>query len=128
MCRPQLKPSVEIHDYQSKNPCRGECVSGLFALFCDDIDENANCPEGGSCCITNSSPHDGPSSSSPMVTTTTTTTVPSTTTTRRPLTSYPPQSSYPKCPGFCLLNLMAAFCEKPSVSVFFSTDYKKGSL
>ncbi|XP_008488273.1 protein masquerade-like [Diaphorina citri] len=25
-------------------PCHGECVSGLFALFCDDIDTTASCP------------------------------------------------------------------------------------
>lgn len=33
-------------------PCSGECVSGLFALFCDDIDSEADCPSEGSCCIT----------------------------------------------------------------------------
>jgi len=25
-------------------PCKGECVSGLFALFCDDVDTEATCP------------------------------------------------------------------------------------
>lgn len=33
--------------------CAGECVSGLFALFCDDIDSDANCPGDSSCCVTN---------------------------------------------------------------------------
>lgn len=33
------------------NECEGECVSGLFALFCDDIDANAFCPNEGSCCM-----------------------------------------------------------------------------
>lgn len=31
--------------------CEGECVSGLFALFCDDIDSDAFCPNEGSCCM-----------------------------------------------------------------------------
>jgi Clip-domain serine protease homolog masquerade len=31
--------------------CEGECVSGLFALFCDDIDTDAFCPNEGSCCM-----------------------------------------------------------------------------
>lgn len=101
---------------QPQHPCRGECVSGLFALFCDDVDEDANCPEGGSCCITNA-PSDSGSSTTTVTTTTTTTTTTTSTTTRRPPPTYPPQS-YPKCPGFCLLNLMAAFCEKPSVSIY----------
>lgn len=33
-------------------PCTGECVSGFFAIFCDDIDTEAECPAEGSCCIT----------------------------------------------------------------------------
>lgn len=36
----------------SAKQCRGECVSGLFALFCDDLDSEAFCPGGASCCIT----------------------------------------------------------------------------
>jgi hypothetical protein len=36
---------------QVLNECEGECVSGLFALFCDDIDTNAFCPNEGSCCM-----------------------------------------------------------------------------
>lgn len=35
-------------------PCKGECVSGLFSLFCDEVDLDATCPGGDdSCCITN---------------------------------------------------------------------------
>lgn len=44
---------------QSGNPqgtvhksCEGECVNGLFALFCDDVDSDAFCPNEGSCCVT----------------------------------------------------------------------------
>lgn len=35
-----------------RNPCKGECMNGLFALFCDDVDKDADCPNDGSCCIT----------------------------------------------------------------------------
>ena len=37
------------------NDCEGECVSGLFALFCDDIDTDAYCPGEASCCVTGGS-------------------------------------------------------------------------
>ena len=56
-------------------PCRGECVSGLFALFCDDVDSEAYCPDDGSCCITHSppaSPSRFPTTTKPTSPTTTT--------------------------------------------------------
>lgn len=106
--RPQSRPEDKNTAKPSVKPCRGECVSGLFALFCDDIDENAVCPEDGSCCITNPSPSSG-GTSYPSTTTSTTTT------TRRPPARTP--SPYPKCPGRCLLDIMAAFCEKPHVLI-----------
>lgn len=34
-----------------EKPCKGECVAGLFALFCDDIDSDAFCPGEASCCV-----------------------------------------------------------------------------
>lgn len=34
--------------------CNGECVNGLFALFCDDINTEVECPGEATCCITNS--------------------------------------------------------------------------
>lgn len=34
--------------------CNGECVNGFLALFCDDINTEAECPGDGTCCITNS--------------------------------------------------------------------------
>lgn len=114
--------------------CRGECVSGLFALFCDDVDADAYCPgEDSSCCVT--APADGgsnqppppppppsrpatpskqPSSSRPTASATSTTAA-----------AGPP---LPKCPGFCLLNLMAAFCERPSVLVSYTSTCKRGSV
>lgn len=34
----------------------------------------------------------------------------------------------PRCPGFCLLNIMAAFCERPSVLINTPTTCAKGSV
>lgn len=49
-----LPPATKVGGTQPPNhKCAGECVSGLFALFCDDIDSEADCPDEGSCCITN---------------------------------------------------------------------------
>lgn len=48
------RPTEAIEEEQSNNQkdCAGECVGGLFALFCDDLDSDAFCPNEGSCCIT----------------------------------------------------------------------------
>lgn len=115
-------------------PCRGECVSGLFALFCDDVDANAYCPgEDSSCCIT--APADGDSNQPPPP-------QPPPSSPSRPATPSKPPSSrptatttttpagppLPKCPGFCLLNLMAAFCERPSVLMSYTSTCKRGSV
>lgn len=106
--------------------CRGECVSGLFALFCDDVDAEAYCPgDDSSCCVT--APADGQSGQQPppppprptQPSKQSSTRPPPSTTTGRPL---------PKCPGFCLLNLMAAFCERPSVLVSYTSTCKQGSV
>nr|CAD7392921.1 unnamed protein product [Timema cristinae] len=99
-------------------PCKGECVTGLFALFCDDIDTQAVCPEDGSCCITNPAP---PPTTRPAPPTSTT--APPTSTTRRPTTP-----KLPRCPGFCLLNIMAAFCERPSVLIPYTANCQRGSV
>lgn len=52
--RPQepSRESIEGNHITNQRPCDGECVSGLFALFCDDLDSEAFCPNEGSCCIT----------------------------------------------------------------------------
>lgn len=51
----QLKKSTTTTtpepEYADEKPCKGECVAGLFALFCDDIDSDAFCPGEASCCI-----------------------------------------------------------------------------
>ncbi|XP_001949227.1 protein masquerade isoform X1 [Acyrthosiphon pisum] len=110
--------------------CRGECVSGLFALFCDDVDAEAYCPgDDSSCCVT--APADGqsgqqqqpppppPRPTQPSKQSSSKQPPATTTATSRPL---------PKCPGFCLLNLMAAFCERPSVLVSYTSTCKQGSV
>lgn len=66
-----LRPQDVAHDdgQNKRKQCRGECVSGLFALFCDDLDTDAFCPGEASCCITGS---DSESNSDNKVTATTT--------------------------------------------------------
>lgn len=39
-------PSLRPHKI-----CRGECVSNFFAILCDEIDSEAECPSEGTCCI-----------------------------------------------------------------------------
>uniref|UniRef100_A0AAR5PVP1 Peptidase S1 domain-containing protein n=1 Tax=Dendroctonus ponderosae TaxID=77166 RepID=A0AAR5PVP1_DENPD len=95
--------------------CNGECVTGLFALFCDDVDSEATCPNDGSCCIT-SPANDDPVTTRPQPVRTT---IPPRPTTRDP---------GPICPGFCLLNIMAAFCERPSVLIPHTSNCKRGSV
>lgn len=46
------RESVDSNHISGQRPCDGECVSGLFALFCDELDSEAYCSNEGSCCIT----------------------------------------------------------------------------
>ncbi|CAB3361030.1 Hypothetical predicted protein [Cloeon dipterum] len=104
---------------QFGKPCKGECVSGLFALFCDDVDTEASCPGDDSCCINN-----------PVG--------PAQTTEKMPVTPGKPASTstkptrqepvIPKCPGFCLLNVMSSFCERPSVIIQTTSNCAQGSV
>ncbi|KAK9889960.1 hypothetical protein WA026_008770 [Henosepilachna vigintioctopunctata] len=89
------------------NPCRGECISGILAIICEDIDAEAECPDEGTCCVTSA-----PETPAP------------TTTTYRPSTI----DSRPRCPGYCLVNIMAAFCERPSVLIPHTSSCKRGSV
>ncbi|XP_065165518.1 protein masquerade [Atheta coriaria] len=115
-----LPPATKVGGTQPPNhKCAGECVSGLFALFCDDIDSEADCPDEGSCCITNPPAGEEPRPPLPPPTTTTTL-APS-----RPAITPDPG---PRCPGFCLLNIMAAFCERPSVLIPHTVNCKRGSV
>ncbi|XP_063622372.1 protein masquerade [Cydia splendana] len=90
--------------------CRGDCISGLFALLCDHVDEDAYCPGEGTCCATEPKGEQ--------------------TTTRRPPTTPRPTTPapLPRCPGYCLLNIMAAFCERPAVLVSHTQCKTSGSV
>ncbi|KAK4871943.1 hypothetical protein RN001_016067 [Aquatica leii] len=108
-----VRVSIETKSPPVTKPCRGECVSGLLALvFCEDIDSDAECGEDESCCIS-STPTNRPT----ILYTTSTTTY-------RPTTP----DSGPLCPGYCLINIMAAFCERPSVLIPRTSDCKRGSI
>ncbi|XP_017019555.1 protein masquerade [Drosophila kikkawai] len=148
--------------------CEGECMNGIFAIFCDDIDSDAFCPGEGSCCVTGTA-SESPASSKPATPTkpaikhapkpaskparpaSPPPPPPSSTsgggggggdllsqiisfaesTLNSPSPPPPPPQSppqVPRCPGFCLLNIMAAFCERPSVLVSTPTTCAKGSV
>lgn len=49
-------------------------------------------------------------------------------TTPRPLPPPKPTDPGPRCPGFCLLNIMAAFCERPAVLIPHTSNCNRGSV
>ncbi|XP_044742101.1 protein masquerade-like [Chrysoperla carnea] len=98
----QAPPKTALQ--QKFRPCNGECVSGLFALFCDDVNSEADCPGDASCCVTHSS--------TDHVTTT-------------PKPTSTPKPQLPRCPGFCIHNIMVAFCERPSILIPDTLNCKK---
>ncbi|XP_076764887.1 protein masquerade-like [Xylocopa sonorina] len=100
-----MRPKITM-----KNPCKGECISGFFALLCDKVDGDAECPDDGSCCVIDAF----------VRTETTTTTV-------RPTTK-PAQPKLQPCPGFCLLTIMAAFCERPNTIIPKTSTCQSGSI
>ncbi|XP_058796803.1 protein masquerade [Phymastichus coffea] len=89
-------------------PCKGECVNTLFALLCESIDSEADCGDNH-CCITTSK--QDPS-----------------TTTQRPTTTRAPAQKLPACPGFCLMNIMLAFCEKPNAVIYRTSTCSTGQF
>ncbi|XP_033227872.1 protein masquerade [Belonocnema kinseyi] len=91
-------------------PCKGECVNGFFAFFCEQTDGDADCPADSTCCITE--PPARPET---------------TTTTYRPVTK-PAQPKLQPCSGFCLLSIMAAFCERPNVIIARTSTCQAGSI
>ncbi|XP_058821596.1 protein masquerade [Topomyia yanbarensis] len=106
---PKYKTTISSSQGTVHKSCEGECVNGLFALFCDDVDSEAFCPNEGSCCVTGTAEDN----KQELVTTT-----------RKPATPPP----LPRCPGFCMLNIMAAFCERPSVLIQHTANCKRGSV
>ena len=81
--------------------CSGTCVTGFFALLCDEIDRKAQCPANGRCCITKKVE----SSERPSE----------------------PQSPK-KCPGFCLPQSMSSLCTKPSNILHNTESCNKGTV
>ncbi|XP_011504072.1 PREDICTED: serine proteinase stubble [Ceratosolen solmsi marchali] len=90
-------------------PCSGECVSPFFALICENVDTEADCGDSGYCCIRDNIIKKD------------------TTTTLRPTTK-PPQPKLPTCPGFCLMNIMLAFCERPNVIIYRTSTCTTGQF
>ncbi|XP_043522958.1 protein masquerade isoform X3 [Frieseomelitta varia] len=102
-----IRPKITM-----RKPCKGECVSGFFALLCDKVDGEAECPDDGSCCVIDA-----------FLKTETTIT----TTTIGPTTK-PPEPKLQPCPGFCLLTIMAAFCERPSAIIAKTSTCQSGYI
>ncbi|KAF5281334.1 hypothetical protein FQR65_LT02965 [Abscondita terminalis] len=108
-----VRVPIETKSPPVTKTCKGECVNGLLALvLCEDIDSEAECGDDESCCIS-STPTNRP-----------TTMYITSTTTYRPTTP----DLGPRCPGYCLINIMAAFCEHPSVLIPRTSDCKRGSI
>lgn len=111
--------------------CKGDCVGTFAALFCENIDSEATCPDDDTCCIVSvvecwmllghnlfdlcfqSDPEPPPR---PLITTTTTTITPVTRDVR------------PLCPGYCLLTIMIGFCTRPDVLIPRTSNCQKGSI
>ena len=103
----QSTPRTEANTPLPEGACPGTCVTGFFALLCDEIDRRAQCPGNGRCCITKKVDERPGSSGRPP----------------RPSPSQPQKTSFsssssssstPKCPGFCLPQMMS--------SVIYSTS------
>lgn len=43
------RPTVTL---SKQKPCNGECISGWFALLCEEYDSEAYCPGEANCCVT----------------------------------------------------------------------------
>ena len=98
---PRSEPTA-APDQNQKAPagsCQGTCVTGFFALLCDEIDRKADCPGNGRCCLTKKVGN-------------------------RP--SPPPITA--KCPGFCLPQSMSSLCTKPSNILHNTKSCNKGTV
>ncbi|CAB0044164.1 unnamed protein product [Trichogramma brassicae] len=98
---PRPRPAGPSTTEAPPKPCKGECVSAFFALICENVDTDADCGDSAYCCI-----RDPPTRQETT-----------TTTTMRPTTKAAP-AKLPPCNGFCLMNIMLAFCERPKVPIY----------
>ncbi|XP_014205845.1 enteropeptidase [Copidosoma floridanum] len=93
---------------QPPKECKGDCVNPLLALICDNVDTDADCGDSGYCCIRDP-PKEEPTTTTPKPTTKATTKLPS-------------------CPGFCLMNIMLAFCERPNAIIYRTSTCSSGQF
>ena len=86
--KPTRRPSSSSssNKVSDKNSdCPGTCVSGFFALLCDEIDRSVKCADGGRCCISKRSKRPTKGGSRPT-------------------------SSKSACPGVCIPQMMSNVC------------------
>ena len=99
---PTKRPSINDNK-KDQGSCSGTCVTGFFALLCDEIDRTASCPGNGRCCLTKKVDESKP----------------------RP-TNKPTNSG--KCPGFCLPASMSSLCTRPSNILHNTNSCTKGTV
>ena len=97
--RSEPTPTPDKKNTASAGTCQGTCVTGFFALLCDEIDRKAECPGNGRCCLTKKVGN-------------------------RP----PPPPITAKCPGFCLPQSMSSLCTKPSNILHNTKSCNKGTV
>jgi hypothetical protein len=99
--------SQESRPARPSGSCPGTCVTGFFALLCDEIDRHAQCQGNGRCCITKKvNPSERPQKTP----------------------SRPPPPSRTTCPGFCLPQTMSSLCTSPSNILHNTDSCNKGTV
>ena len=102
---PRSEPTAAPEKTKNTAPpgsCQGTCVTGFFALLCDEIDRKADCPGNGRCCLTKKVGGGNRPNSPPPITA--------------------------KCPGFCLPQSMSSLCTKPSNILHNTKSCNKGTV
>ena len=80
--------------------CEGTCVTPLFSLLCDEIDESKYCEMGGVCCMS-----------------------------KEPTTMAPTPPPIPSCGGNCIpIFFSGAFCLRPSQLIPKTSDCISGTI
>ena len=123
----EKKETVEPEIPEEKR-CKGTCVAGFFALLCDAVDKNGECPGKGKCCINKPPPTPTPGKR----------TRPTQPSSPKPRPSPPAnRNEGRKCPGVCIPNVMLGLCSTPSKVVSgtntcssdsFCCDHGQGGL
>ncbi|KAI1289790.1 Plasma kallikrein [Halotydeus destructor] len=95
----QVTPIPEEETTETLIPCDGDCISPLFSMFCDAVDDTQYCSNGRTCC-----------SKQPA---------PTTTPTPPPITT---------CSGACWPAMLSSFCHKPSELILETTNCDAGTI